>query len=129
MARLLLSEHELNLLRTCLVSALDGTCIPDWEFAALFGCSRGNATRSLEAGVRRIEGRQERPSEVVCERMVLLLSALLGASHGRASARPSSEDLTLLIARLSLPEETPRKSGVALREDATFVRPAVGDEG
>lgn len=124
MARLLLSEYELNLLRACLASAVGGTCIPDWEFDTLFGCSRANATRSLEAGLRRIETRQDRPSETLCERMVLLLSALLGSG----SMQASEQDLTLLIGRLSVPEETPRKSGVALREVATGTRTAVGDD-
>lgn len=129
MARLLLSEHELKLLRACLAAAVSGACIPEWEFEALFGCSRGRATRSLEAGVRRIESRQDRPSEAVCERMVLLLSALLGASQQgqMAGADASVHELTQLIERLSVPAETPHKSGVALRVEATDTAKAGGE--
>jgi hypothetical protein len=117
-ARLQLNERELTALRACLASAIDGTCIPAWEFESLFGCSRGRAKRSLEAGVRRIELRGERPSEPTCERMVLLLSALLGASPGDQD----NELLELLIARLGAHDDrAPLRSGISLREDVALL--------
>ncbi|HEX5658644.1 MAG TPA: hypothetical protein VFX59_15680 [Polyangiales bacterium] len=103
------------MLRTSLASALEGACIPDWEFDALIGCSRARARRSFEAGVRRLETRGELPGETTCERMVVLLSALLGASRG-------SGELERLVARLGVQERSALESGVALRED--LVAPA-----
>jgi hypothetical protein len=108
-ARLQLSERELHVLRASLASAVEGACIPEWELEALAGCSCSGLKRSLDAGMRRLELRGERPSESTCERMVLLLSAMLGASEGPAT------ELQGLIARLGTPERSPLESGVALR--------------
>jgi hypothetical protein len=110
-ARLQLSERELHVLRASLASAVEGACIPEWELEALVGCSRGALKRSLDAGMRRLERRGERPSEPTGERMVLLLSAMLGASHGRVA------ELEGLIERLATPERSPLQSGVRLRGD------------
>lgn len=115
MAKLELSERDLDLLRMCSTAAIEGRCIPEWEFDALFGCSRSRAKRSVDAAIRRIETRGERPSEPACERLVLLLSALRGASDGL-----NTDELEALIERLTAIEDTrsARSSGVALRADA-----------
>lgn len=115
MARLQLSERELQILRESLTTAVEGTCIPDWEFEALIGGTRSRVKRSLEAGLRRIETRGERPSESTCERMLLLLSSMLGASHGQAMG-----ELEQLVARLGSEERSPRESGVALRREVVL---------
>jgi hypothetical protein len=111
-AQLQLSERELHLLRASLASAVEGACMPQWELEALTGCSQGALKRCLDAGTRRLERRGELPSESTRERMVLLLSATLGASHGQAAS-----ELEGLIARLATPERSPLESGIALRGD------------
>ncbi|HEY6880267.1 MAG TPA: hypothetical protein VI299_19720 [Polyangiales bacterium] len=116
MARLQLSGRDLDLLRACATAALEGKCIPDWEFEALFGCSRMGAKRTVDAAVRRIEGHGERPQEQACERLVLLLSALRGTTQGQ-----DAQDIGTLIGRLSAADDTHRArcSGVTLRAEAT----------
>ncbi len=111
MARLRLSEREIHVLRSSLATALDESCLPDWEFESLIGCSRGQARRSLEAGLRRIEQRGERPAASACERMLLLLSASRGAATG------PSHEVEDLIERLAVQDRSPLESGVALRGD------------
>jgi hypothetical protein len=118
-ARLQLSERELHVLRTSLHAAVDGACIPGWEFEALIGCTRSRARRSLDAGLRRIELRGERPAEPVCERMVLLLSAALGARQALAA-----DELRPLIAKLTAQERSPLESGIALRGDVVVPKRA-----
>jgi hypothetical protein len=116
-ARLQLSERELHVLRTGLTSAVEGACIPEWEFEPLIGSTRSRVKRSLEAGLRRIETRGERPSEATCERMLLLLSSLLGASQGQATY-----ELEQLMVRLGSGDRSPLESGVALRGEVVPAR-------
>jgi len=73
------TESEFDGLRRCLAAAIDGRCIPEWEFEALIGCTRHEARDIADIDPRELE-----LDEQLLDRVVALLSALSGA------AQPSS---------------------------------------
>jgi hypothetical protein len=116
-----LTEHELCGLRALLISAIEGRCIPEWEFEPLTGCSREEAREFVDTGLN-----EAFLDERGLDQLVVLLSALLGSvqtssrrrAHGHASA--PDFDLTVLYALLArlvhgTDERPERESSVTLR--------------
>lgn len=121
----LLTDDELIDLRRYVLMAVNGTCIPEWEFEALVGCTRIDA-RGLLASALSAEGELED----ILDYLVALLSALSGSAQlvpsARRSSHASSPDLATLHALLSKllgsDPQPERCSAVTLRGSARPIR-------
>lgn len=103
-----MTEDELACLERFGVSAIEGTCIPDWELEALLGCSRVEARLFIEAGLRGEAG----GDGPLLDLLVVLLSALAGSAQLDTRDQAHGElDLTqlhrLLARLLGAPTELP----------------------
>lgn len=124
-----MTADELASLEKCLLSAVDGRCIPDWELEALLGCTRGEARERIVAGLA-----ADRGDELLLDQAVILLSALSGSaqlsSRGRSlRQRVELPELHMLLARLmgaDAPTSGPRPEHQPERESAVTLRVPAG---
>jgi len=106
-ARFGMTDDELVCLEKFVVSAIEGTCIPDWELEALLGCSRVEARLFVEAGLRSGHA----GDGTLLDQLVVLLSALAGSAQLGSRAQLGDLDLSelhrLLASLLGAPAELP----------------------
>jgi hypothetical protein len=114
-----MTERELEGLRRCLAAAIDGRCIPEWEFEALVGCTRQEARGLLDVDLALLEH-----DEQLLDRAAALLGALSGAALLTSCSWEGHDidlaELHTLLARVlaaGLEDRPERVSSVSLRAE------------
>jgi hypothetical protein len=125
-----LTAEERGQLGVCLRRAIASDCIPEWEFAALVGCSHAEALSWVEAGLPAAD-----LDEGLLDQVVTMLSLLAGSGDTcleastdtrAAAAQVSREQLDQLLEKLCwAPDERRERSqhhsGVTVRAHPSAV--------